>query len=164
MAIATMSSKRGYAASAEVNGKLYITAGSNGNGNLLSSTEYITVEGEVLAGPKLPSPPRQSHCIIKLPSGKLLITGGSPPSVAKKVLEFDPAKNSYVDMPSLTTSRFNHACAVFKSPQHEGRYVVMTAGGYLEETAEILDYSQPNAKWTPSKIRFFFDFFLILIF
>ena len=99
--------------------------------------------------------------MIKLPSGKLLLIGGhSSSSVGKKVLEFDPATNAYVKMPPLTKKRLNHACAVFQSPQHEGRYVVMTAGGYLEETAEILDYSQPNAKWTPSKIRFFFDFFI----
>ena len=103
--------------------------------------------------------------MIKLPSGKLLVTGGYPSwSVGKKVLEYDPATNSYVEMPTLTTSRFQHACAVFQSPQHEGRYVAMAAGGRFEATAQILDYSQPNAKWTPSKITFFFDFFVISIF
>ena len=99
--------------------------------------------------------------MMKLPSGKLLVIGGSPSSsVGTKVLEFDPATNSYDDMPPLTTYRWDHACAVFQSPQHEDRYVAMIAGGVYEATAEILDYSQPNAKWTPSKIRFFFDFFL----
>ena len=103
--------------------------------------------------------------MMKLPSGKLLITGGEEPeSVGKKVLEFDPATNSYDEMPPLTTERSEHACAVFQSPQHEGRYVALAAGGGGEATAEILDYSQPNAKWIPSKITFFFDFFISHIF
>jgi len=147
--VATMSSKRKLAASAEIDGKLFITGGYDGN-DRLSTTEFITVEGEVSAGPNLPSPPRSSHCMMKLPSGKIIITGGYPgSSVGKKVLEFDPATNSYVDMPPLTTIRYKHACAVFQSPQHEDRYVALAAGGEYEATAEILDYTQPNAKWTP---------------
>jgi len=146
--LAAMSSKRLYAASAELDGKLFITGGKSGFNDRLSSTEFITVEGEVSPGPNLPSPPRSGHCMMKLPSGKIIITGGYPSSsVGKEVLEFDPATNSYVDMPPLTTERRDHACAVFQSPQHEGRYVAMTAGG--SRTAEILDYTQPNAKWTP---------------
>ena len=72
--LATMAFKRREAAGAEVQGKLFITGGSYGN-NYHSSTEYITVEGEVLPGPNLPSPPRSFHCMMKLPSGKLVITG-----------------------------------------------------------------------------------------
>ena len=92
-----------------------------------------------------------------------MVTGGyngTSSAVIKEVLEFDTATNEYVNMPTLTTGRWNHACTVFQSPQHEDRYVLMIAGGWYKATAQILDYTLPSAKWTSSKIIFFFDFFI----
>ena len=34
------------------------------------------------------------------------------------------------------------------------------AGGRYEATAELLDYTQPNAKWTQSKINILFSAYL----
>ena len=66
-----MSSKRHAVAAVEVNEKLFVVGGYNGD-DFLSSTEFISSEGMVKAGPNLPSP-RSSHCMTKLPSGNIII-------------------------------------------------------------------------------------------
>ena len=154
-----MNSKRSYVAAVEVNNKLFVAGGWNGD-EVLSSTEFISSEGMVTAGPDLPSP-RSKHCMTKLPSGRIIIIGGYPSSsVGKSVIEFDPITNSFNDLPSLITERSYLACAVFKSPFHNERLVLLAAGGEREATAELLDYTQPNAKWTQSKINILFSTYL----
>merc|ERR1711874_667188 len=51
--------------------------------------------------------------------------------------------------PSLTQNRIYFGCAVFNSPFHNSRPVVLAAGGSRQATAELLDYTQPNSKWSP---------------
>jgi hypothetical protein len=155
--LANMKSKRWAAASVELDGKLFVTGGHNGQD--LKSTEYISIEGDVAPGPDLPSP-RDSHCMIKLPSGNVMVTGGNPSK--KEVLMFDQTTNTFEkNSTSLSTERLGHGCAVFLSPHHGGRPVAMAAGGEYQATAEIWDYTEPNSVWTPGKIsRFFFDFFI----
>ena len=148
-----MSSKRHALAAVEVNEKLFVVGGYNGD-DFLSSTEFISSEGMVKAGPNLPSP-RSSHCMTKLPSGNIIIIGGQPSSsVGKSVIEFNPVTNSFNDLPSLTTKRYYLECAVFNSPFHNGRSVLLAAGGLYEATAELLDFTQPNARWSQCKICF----------
>ena len=98
--------------------------------------------------------------MIKLPSGNVMVTGGDLSN--KEVLLFDQTTNTFEkNSNSLSTHRQGHGCAVFISPHHGGRPVAMVAGGFLEATAEIWDYTEPNSVWTPGKIsRFFFDFFI----
>ena len=150
-----MNSKKRNVAAVEVNNKLFVAGGWNGD-DRLSSTEFISSEGMVTAGPDLPSP-RSRHCMTKLPSGRIVIIGGYPSSVGKSVIEFDPITNSFNELPSLSTERYDLACAVFKSPFHNERLVLLAAGGYYEATAELLDYTQTNAKWTQSKINILFS-------
>ena len=56
----------------------------------------------------------------------------------------------------------NGGCALIKrSPMHDNRPVVLAVGGSGEETAEVYDYTQPNAEWQESKhIGFFLVLFL----
>ena len=50
------------------------------------------------------------------------------------------------------------ACTIFYSPAHDGRSVVIVAGGldngYTLDTAEIWDYTTEGSKWEESKIIF----------
>ena len=39
------------------------------------------------------------------------------------------------------------------SANHNGRPVLLAAGGWKQDTAELLDYTQPTANWTKSKIQ-----------
>ena len=150
-----MAKKRSKSASVAVNGSLFVTGGLNGAARI-SSTVYITAKGVVSAGPNLPSP-RESHCMVSLPSGKLMIIGGMPAENKKSVIVFDPNTNSYnTAVPSLLHERQDFGCTVFNSPFHNFRPVVLAVGGYGRKTAEIYDFTQPNSEWTESK--FTFDF------
>ena len=60
---------------------------------------------------------------------------------------------------SMMYSRVYHACAIFYSPAHDGRNVVIVAGGYgvggyieTENTAEIWDYTNEGSIWKESKL------------
>ena len=96
---------------------------------------------------------RAGHCSITLHDGKIMLIGGHP--IRNGVLVFDPEDNSFKPGPSLLYWREFHGCALFFSAKHGGRPVVLSAGDYYEYwTAEILDYSVPNARWERSKLFF----------
>ena len=95
--------------------------------------------------------------------GKVMIIGGnihifeenkyySMSSNFKNVLIFDPKDNSFTTGPSLLFGRSNGGCTTFLSPMHDNRSVVLSVGGLLQSTAELLDYTNPNSKtWEQSK-------------
>jgi len=70
-----MTTKRFGSASVVVNDTLFIVGGRDENDNSLKSTEYIHADGQVSPGPELPSA-RGYHCMVALPSGKVIIMGG----------------------------------------------------------------------------------------
>jgi len=78
----------------------------------------------------------------------ILVLGGYRKSVQKSTIEFDPATETFKDLAALKRKRLNSGCAVFYSPLHNGRPVALAAGGQGQATAEILDYTQPNSKWS----------------
>ena len=117
--------------------------------NRLSSSEFVSSDGQPSQpGPELPSP-RFGHCAVKLSTGQVMLLGGDPES--KSVVRFDPDTETFnTSLPSLKFDRVYFGCAVFKSAMHDNREVVLAAGGHGEATAEVLDHTQPNAKWTES--------------
>ena len=52
----------------------------------------------------------------------------------------------------MTYSRYSHACTIFYSPAHDGRSVVIAAGGHRKDTAEIWDYTNEGSIWMESKL------------
>ena len=59
--------------------------------------------------------------------------------------------NNYGEGPSLNHYRYNAACALFHSPLHENRPVILLTGGnYDSEIAEVLDYTA-SSSWEESK-------------
>ena len=113
--------KRSGAASVEVDDKLFVTGGLNNRirGDM-KSTEFISLEGDVSVGPDLPSP-RSGHCMIKLPSGKMIILGGDSIEDGKSAIVFDIKTKRFQDLPSLKFGRVNFGCAVFNSALHNYR-------------------------------------------
>ena len=142
---ANMSSKRYYHSSTLIKDDLWFTGGYD-NG-YLESTEYIFSNGSVSSGPNMPAA-RYGHCMVTLDDGKVMILGGYPTS--KIVLIFDPEDNTFNTGPSLLFNRYYFGCAVFKSPLHNNRPVVLAAGGSGQKTAEVLDYTNANT-WEHSK-------------
>ena len=81
------------------------------------------------------------------------------------VLRFDSNDLSSIpfEVESMVHPRYSHACTMFRSLAHEGRHVVIVAGGYGGlDKAEIWDFSQEGTSWQESKlilILYFFPFF-----
>ena len=126
--------------------------GGIGGKKMLSSTEYISLDGSASQpGPELPLP-RSRHCAVKLRTGKVMIIGGGlDEEIQQNVIIFDPDAKTFVhSLPSLNYARFGLGCAVFNSTMHENREVVLAVGGYGQATAEVYDYTQPYAVWTQS--------------
>ena len=143
-----MTSKRSHHASTLVKNALFITGGWDGS-SALATTEYIYANGTVQSGPNLPEA-RYGHCSVTLHDGKVMILGADiPSSLRRNVIIMDPADNSFTTGPSLSHFREVAACSLFNSPLHNGRPVVLAAGGDGQATAEVYDYTYAN-QWQTS--------------
>ena len=143
-----MNSKRAGHASTLVKDALFITGGFDGSSRL-ATTEYIYANGTVQSGPNLPEA-RWGHCSVTLHDGKVMILGAAyPSSLRRNVIIMDPADNSFTTGPSLRYKRGSAACTLFNSPLHNGRPVVLAAGGEFQATAEVYDYTYAN-QWQTS--------------
>jgi hypothetical protein len=163
--LTNMTTIRTLSASVPVNDKLWILGGYN-SVNILATTEYVSLIGDASQpGLDLPSP-RAGHCVVKLSNGQVILLGSHDrdgDAEQKSVFIFDPDAETFEQsLPSMTYKRIFAGCAVFNSPMHENREVVLAVGGLdfdattegpdysPTSTAEVLDYSQPNAKWNES--------------
>ena len=152
-----MTTKRSASASVSLNGKLWVMGGWDGILlNRLSSSEFVSSDGQPSQpGPELPSP-RFGHCAVKLSTGQVMLLGGDPYRPwnlfdSKSVITFDHHTETFnTSLPPLKFDRESFGCAVFNSAMHENREVVLAVGGNLQATAEVLDHTQPNAEWTES--------------
>ena len=142
-----MTSRRSSHASTVVNNALFITGGFDGSD--LATTEYIYDNGTVQSGPNLPET-RYGHCSVTLHDGKVMILGAYvPSSLRRNVIIMDPAAHSFGSGPSMSYKREHAACTLFHSPLHNGRPVVLAAGGRNQATAEVYDYTIAN-QWQTS--------------
>ena len=159
--LTNMMEKRMYSASVVINGSLFVMGGFRGHSaGALTSTEYVSPDGDASQpGPELPSA-RYGHCAVKLSNGHVMLLGGDPYYPwnlfdSKSVITFDHHTEKFnTSLPPLKFDREHFGCAVFNSAMHENREVVLAAGGYNQATAEVLDYTQPNAEWTESNHSF----------
>ena len=137
-------------------GALWVTGGykqGHSPSSYLRSTELIFPNGTLTLGPDLPlNEPRVAHCMTKMHDGRVMIIGTSGYiSLKNTVRIFDPSTGIWTNGPNLLFGRSNHACATFKSALHDGRPVVLAAGGCGQTTAEIYDYTIPGKSWERSK-------------
>ena len=140
-----MTSRRYYHAATVIQDTLFISGGV--------STEFIHANGSVTNGPYLPES-RYDHCMVTLHDSKVMIIGDSSSHSSKKpksVLVLDTTDNSYTTGPSMNFNRINAACTLFHSALHDGRPVVLAAGGNGQTTAEVYDYTNTNtSQWQTS--------------
>ena len=139
-----MKTKRDSHASTALKNSLFITGGTSRDANgILASSEYVYANGTVESGPDMPVA-RYGHCMVTLHDGKVMIVGADEPySQIKNVMIYDAFDNSYTNGPSLIHGRRFAGCALFNSALHNGRPVVLAAGGY-DATAEVFDYTYAN--------------------
>ena len=83
-----------------------------------------------------------------------MVIGGQThrgPNATSSAIIFDPDTKTFDhSLPSLNIPRIGLACVTFNSVTHDRREVVLAVGGIGEATAEVYDYTQPNAMWTQS--------------
>jgi len=131
---------------------LWITGGRWGtNTNSFNGdTEYVYANGSVFAGPDLPYA-LQSHAMVKLHDGSVMILGGYPAIYETKSIIFNPLNGSFSTGPELIHGRKEPGIALINSPLFEGRPVVIVVGGSTNtfpdsaKKTEMLDYTQTNA-------------------
>ena len=127
--VTKMTHKRDYAASVNINeDTIWITGGWNGN--YLSSSEFMTVEGS-MAGPELPIPV-DGHQMVAIDNELTMVIGGfSPGSVTlAQTFYYDHSNEQWIDGPTLNQARYAHAAGTVTDEVTIERLVVVSAGGF----------------------------------
>lgn len=151
--LASMSEAKGFAAAVVLPGKLWVSGGWNGN--RLQSSEFITIDGKVTQGPNLPEKLSQ-HASIKI-EDLIFVTGGyNGNEVTSTTRIYSVTGPSFLkEGPRMNKIRASHGITSFRSNNHDGRSVIMVAGGHGgPRSVEIWDHSQPGSTWTESKFVF----------
>ena len=130
--LSKMATKRYYSASVPVKGKLLVLGGWDDD-NRLATSEYVSPAWRCI--PASMTSRLHHHLHIESSSLDTIISILCTSSNHCHPWNFD---------------RSSFGCATFNSPMHENREVVLAVGGYGQATAEVYDYTQPNATWTKS--------------
>ena len=152
-----MTTKRGYAASVQLNSTtMWILGGWKAYNERLDSTEFLRADSSVgIPGPKLPIA-MHKFCVLKYSDHQVYIIGGEGTETLNKVYIYNPMDGfTRIEGPALKNKRRLHACAVMSNGQQSK---IVVAGGYSDgglSSVEIFDPTVNN--WIPGKeIQFFF--------
>ena len=97
-----------------------------------------------------------------------LISGGITNDWTNTVLKYKTSNinETPIQIASMVHARGQHACTIFNSPAHNGRPVVIVAGGrgnlFAWGTSEILDFTQEGSSWQESKLIFCFGVIFVV--
>merc|ERR1712025_1073481 len=121
---------RGYATGINLGDDcIWITGGQDRPSYSVDSTEYLFTNGTSIDGPRLPYK-LYEHCTVKLPNGTVFFIGGHRSENKTKTFTMDPESGSTIMGPELLHNRRRAGCAIWYSPAHEGRPVVIAIGDY----------------------------------
>ena len=129
-----MASELGLAESSSFRSDQFLFIIGGYHNGYLATTEILKPDGTVTWGPALPKAV-YSHCAVTTKDGRVMLTGGS--GSRKKVLIYDWNTQLFTDGPNMINNHTNHGCAVFKSNLHDGREVLLVAGGLRQDTTEV---------------------------
>lgn len=149
---ATMTAVRSDAAAVVLPNKIWVTGGWYGKDyQALSSTELISIDGHVQAGPYL-TDLVWGHTLIQVEDRIFVIGGSDNKRTYQSTTIFNAELTEVHAGPILNCARRYHGCCSVKSRNHLGRTVIILAGGRPNSTSvELLDYSQRDARWEKSK-------------
>jgi hypothetical protein len=156
-----MLEERIYSASLTLNSShLWITGGSFSNAYLQTS-EFVSIGQPSVQGPDLPYAV-QGHCLVGVNSSTALLCGGlNNGGIFNECHYMDLEDHSWSQGPSMMTKRGYHSCGIFKSAAHQGRNIVIAAGGHNGvslDSVEFLDLTTNT--WSEGKI--YLDFHYII--
>jgi hypothetical protein len=158
-----MLEERGYSASLTLNSShLWVTGGYNGNG-WLNTSEFVSIGQPSVKGPDLPYAV-YLHCLVRVNSSTALLCGGrNNGGYLNECHYMDLEDHSWSQGPSMMTKRRDHSCGIFKSAAHQGRNVVIAAGGYIYEDdyLDSVEFLDPTTNtWNEGKIYFDFNYII----
>jgi hypothetical protein len=156
-----MLEERWYSASLTLNSShLWITGGSNGNVRLQTS-EFVSIGQPSVQGPDLPYAVYR-HCLVGVNSSTALLCGGYNGQYLNECHYMDLEDHSWSPGPSMMTKRRLHSCGIFKSAAHQGRNIVIAAGGLNNndnlDSVEILDLTTNT--WNEGNIYLDFNYII----
>jgi hypothetical protein len=159
-----MREERAYSASLTLNSThLWVTGGRNGSG-WLKTSEFVSMGQAAVKGPDLPFAVEE-HCLVGVNSSTALLCGGyNDGGDLNECHYMDLEDHSWSQGPSMMTKRGGHSCGIFKSAAHQGRNIVIAAGGlnnndYLD-SVEFLDPTTNT--WNEGKIYLDFNYIICM--
>ena len=140
----TMTEKRAFAASLITNENSLWVTGGGGEDYLLSSTEYITKNGDTVRGPELPLA-LAGHTVVGINSTLSMLIGGT--SDGQNAIDltyyYDHFNQAWSNGPKLNIGRgFGHGTGTVTDLITKEKLVVVTCGStddeYILQSTEIL--------------------------
>jgi hypothetical protein len=157
-----MLEKRAWSASLTLNSThLWITGGANGNGTKLQTSEFVSIGQPAVKGPDLPHAVYM-HCLVRVKTSTALLCGGYSGGDWNECHYMDLEDHSWSQGPSMMTKRTGHSCGIFKSAAHQGRNIVIAAGG-LNNGANLdsVEFLDPITNtWNEGKIYLYFNYII----
>jgi hypothetical protein len=138
---------------------IWITGGRNGNGRLQTS-EFVSIGQASVKGPDLPDAVYR-HCLVGVNSSTALLCGGYNGQYLNECHYMDLEDHSWSPGPSMMTKRRFHSCGIFKSAAHQGRYIVIAAGGLNNDYLDSVEMLDPITNtWNAGKIHLDFNYII----
>jgi len=160
--LADMDTPRYGSASVSIDDGILVTGGYDDETHgTLKTSEIIFLNGTVKQGKPLPEP-REGHCLVEY-QGQIISTGGYDRNgySTSTVWSFNNHEEfTMTKKPSMIHRRTQHACGIVHSSLHDGRPLLVIAGGYGgwgSDKSEYLDFSVSGSQWQScSKPSIFF--------
>jgi hypothetical protein len=153
--------KRWYSASLTLNSSHIWVTGGYGNGGSLQTSEFVSIGQPSVQGPDLPYAVN-GHCLVGVNSSTALLCGGNIGWYLNECHYMDWEDHSWSQGPSMMNSRYWHSCGIFKSAAHQGRYIVIAAGGSSnDDDLDSVEFLDPTTNtWNEGKIYLDFNYII----
>merc|ERR1712029_1216634 len=129
------------------NGELWIQGGYDENGNTLSTSETMSLQGSQY-GMELEKG-IVGHCSMMINATTAFITGGLTGSYLRETYFIDIHNWRWTKGPQMEEARSRHGCAFFR---HNDKNYAIVAGGNIAvgllSSTEILDLDSGTLEWT----------------
>jgi hypothetical protein len=157
-----MLEERSYSASLTLNNThLWITGGYNDGNGYLQTSEFVLIGQPSVKGPDL-TYAVAGHCLVGVNSSTALLCGGYNGGILNECHYMDLEDHSWSQGPSMMTKKRSHSCGIFKSAAHQGRNIVIVAGGVNNndflDSVEFLDLT--TSTWNEGKIYLDFNYII----
>jgi hypothetical protein len=158
-----MLEERRWSASLTLNSSHLWITGGYGNG-FLQTSEFVSIGQAAVIGPDLPYAVCD-HCLVGVNSSTALLCGGRNNGGKLNECHYmDLEDHSWSQGPSMMTKRSYHSCGIFKSAAHQGRNIVIAAGGINSGYLDSVEFLDPTTNtWNEGNIYLDFNYICVCV-